>query len=120
MNGLYPDGGYDQIMDRSSYGSYASGYKECPGISIALLLITALGIGWDFKTTFFNTKYKWASVLRTSSFFNIERFFQTNFINLKLFFRNNRFFLTNIFSYKVLCKLTFEKKNKIDDPKNLK
>jgi len=56
LNGVYPDGGYDQIMDRSSYGSYASGYKECPGISIALLLITALGIGWVFKKTFFNTK----------------------------------------------------------------
>ena len=49
MNILYPGGGYDEAMDRSSYGSYASGYKdECPGIPIALLLIPLLGIGGEY------------------------------------------------------------------------
>ena len=80
MNGLYPDGGYDQIMDRSSYGSYASGYKECPGISIALLLITALGIGWDFKTTLLNT-FLWTNnffeqTRKTIVFYGTNNFFE--------------------------------------------
>ena len=36
---------YSAPLERSSYGSF-SGYKqECPGISLALLLITLLGIG---------------------------------------------------------------------------
>jgi hypothetical protein len=37
--------GYGEALDRSSYGSYASSYNECPGIPIALLLITLIGIG---------------------------------------------------------------------------
>ena len=32
-------------QSKSSYGSYSGGYNDCPGIPIALLLVTLLGIG---------------------------------------------------------------------------
>ena len=32
-------------QSNSSYGSYSGGYNDCPGIPIALLLVTLLGVG---------------------------------------------------------------------------
>ena len=32
-------------QSKSSYGSYSGGYNDCPGIPIALLLVTLLGVG---------------------------------------------------------------------------
>ena len=37
--------GYSPAQSKSSYGSYSGGYNDCPGIPIALLLVTLLGIG---------------------------------------------------------------------------
>merc|ERR1719422_961027 len=46
-NGDYDYGGssYSPAQSKSSYGSYSGGYNDCPGIPIALLLVTLLGIG---------------------------------------------------------------------------
>jgi hypothetical protein len=43
--------GYGEALDRSSYGSYASSYNKCPGISIPMLLITLIGIGKKYYHT---------------------------------------------------------------------
>merc|ERR1719232_261199 len=45
--GDYDYGGssYSPAQSKSSYGSYSGGYNDCPGIPIALLLVTLLGIG---------------------------------------------------------------------------
>ena len=36
---------YSPAQSKSTYGSYSGGYNDCPGIPIALLLVTLLGIG---------------------------------------------------------------------------
>lgn len=44
-NSGYSSGGYSPAQSKSTYGSYSGGYNDCPGIPIALLLVTLLGIG---------------------------------------------------------------------------
>merc|ERR1719270_1229464 len=44
-NYLYGGSSYSPAQSKSSYGSYSGGYNDCPGIPIALLLVTLLGIG---------------------------------------------------------------------------
>ena len=41
----YSSNSYSPAASKSSYGSYSGGYNDCPGIPIALLLVTLLGIG---------------------------------------------------------------------------
>ena len=43
--GDYSGYGGTPAQSKSSYGSYSGGYNDCPGIPIALLLVTLLGIG---------------------------------------------------------------------------